>query len=310
MAASISSVESISTPESISFAQFLETSPPNQSTRIEGIWNVYQYQGEDSYRGIITPEIQLHCSGETCNGPRFFRCISRPPALVEGKFVNAFLTYRCWNCQKVEKLFSVSVRMDSHQKSYLQTGDALKLGEQPPFGPPTPARLIKLIGPDRDAFLKGRRCENQGLGIGAFVYYRRVVENQRSRILGEILQVAERVGAKPEAIETLKKAAAETQFSKAIDLAKSAIPESLLINGHNPLALLHSALSEGVHELTDDECLTIAGSIRVILAELSERLGQALKDEVELKQALDTLMNRPKPAEKPPRKSTPKQKEE
>ena len=37
--------------------------------------------------------------------------------------------------------------------------------------------------------MKGRRCGNLGLGIGAFVYYRRVVENQKSRILDEIIKV-------------------------------------------------------------------------------------------------------------------------
>jgi hypothetical protein len=83
----------------------------------------------------------------------------------------------------------------------------------------------------------------------------------------------------------------ETQFSKALDMAKDAIPESLLINGHSPVLLLHSALSEGVHALSDEECLDLASSIRVVLGELSERLGQALKDEAELSKALSTLMN-------------------
>ncbi|MFZ1219285.1 MAG: hypothetical protein WAO00_08325 [Chthoniobacterales bacterium] len=184
--------------------------------------------------------------------------------------------------------------MDKHPTEHLETGEATKFGEAPPFGPPTSARLITLIGPDRDAFLKGRRCENQGLGIGAFVYYRRVVESQKARILAEIIKVAERVGAKAEIIRVLKEAAEETQFSKAMNMAKPAIPESLLVNGHNPLGLLHTALSEGVHTLSDEVCLAIAGSIRIVLEELSERLGQALKDELELKQALDTLINRQK----------------
>ncbi|MBN8458901.1 MAG: hypothetical protein J0M04_13790 [Verrucomicrobia bacterium] len=152
--------------------------------------------------------------------------------------------------------------------------------------------MIKLIGPDRDAFLKGRQCENQGLGIGAFVYYRRVVENQKSRILQQIAKVAEKIGAPPEKVELFSKAAKETQFSRAMDIAKPALPESLLISGHNPLGLLHSALSEGVHALSDHECLEIAGSVRTILNELSDRIAQALKDEAELQAALGTLLNR------------------
>ncbi len=276
----------------LTFCEFLESHPPNQPARIakvEGWYSRPHVAG--SYQGIAAPEIQLHCSSEACNGVRFFRCISKPQDLIRGDFVNDYLTYRCWNCQKTKKVFSVSVRWD---EGHLESGHAIKYGELPPFGPPTPSRLIKLIGPDRDAFLSGRRCENQGLGIGAFVYYRRVVENQKARILQEIRKVATKVGAKPEAIEILESAEKEIQFSKAMEMAKPGLPESLLIDGHNPLGLLHSALSEGVHALTDDECLLLAGSIRVVLGELSERIAQALKDEVEIKNALTTLMNRKK----------------
>jgi hypothetical protein len=143
-------------------------------------------------------------------------------------------------------------------------------------------------------FLRGRRCENQGLGVGAFVYYRRVVENQKSRIISEILKVAERIGAPAEKLQSLRASITEVQFSVAMSSIRDAVPESLLINGHNPMTLLHSALSEGVHNLSDEECLEIASSIRVVLTELSERLSQALKDEAELKNALSKLMNRNK----------------
>jgi hypothetical protein len=38
----------------------------------------------------------------------------------------------------------------------------------------------------------------------------------------------------------------------------------------------------------------LAGSIRIVLGELSERLSQALKDEAELNKALSSLMNKKK----------------
>jgi hypothetical protein len=79
---------------------------------------------------------------------------------------------------------------------------------------------------------------------------------------------------------------------KAIESVKDSIPESLLVNGHNPLTLLHSALSEGLHAQTDEQCLELAQAVRVVLAELAERIGQALKDEAELNAAISRLMNR------------------
>ena len=238
------------------------------------------------------PEIQLHCDHENCNGVRFFRCISdQDDRLGSKEYTFFYITYRCSNCQRVVKTFSLAAKLDADLKPQ---GKCYKFGEMPPYGPPVSPKLIKLIGPDRDAFLKGRMCENQGLGVGAFIYYRRVVENQKDRIFGEILKVSEKIGATGHKLEKLRSAVKETQFSKALDMAKDAMPESLLINGHSPIALLHSALSEGVHALNDEQCLELAGSVRVVLGELSDRLSQALKDEAELTKALSTLLNKKK----------------
>ena len=239
-----------------------------------------------------TPEIQLHCDHENCNGIRFFRCVSGKDKYLESKDYEFFyVTYRCSNCQRVQKIFSLAAKVDSDAKPQ---GECYKFGELPTYGPSVSPKLIKLIGPDRDEFLKGRRCENQGLGVGAFIYYRRVVENQKNRIIEGIIKVSEKIGAPKEKLETLRAAVKETQFSKALDMAKDAMPESLLINGHSPILLLHSALSEGVHSLTDEQCLELAGSARIVLSELSERLSQALKDEAELTKALSTLMHKKK----------------
>lgn len=219
---------------------------------------------------------------------RFFRRKeSYSVGISSHDFTNFYLAYTCSNCQKTTKIFSLSAKADQGDES---SGWCYKFGELPVYGPPTPSRLITLIGPDRDLFLKGRRCENQGLGIGAFVYYRRVVENQKNKILGEIIKVSGKVNAPPEVIKTLNDAVHETQFSKALDSVRNAIPQILLINGQNPLTLLYSALSDGLHDQTDEHCLEIAHDVRVVLAELSERLGQALKDEAELNQALSRLM--------------------
>lgn len=200
---------------------------------------------------------------------------------------NAFyLYYKCSNYLKSTKIFSLCLSEIDFDKN---TALTYKYGEYPIYGPPTPSKLIKMLGPDRDIFLKGRRCENQGLGIGAFVYYRRVVENQKNRILDEIIKVATKIGAQQDSLKKLNDAKQETQFSKALASVRDAIPQSLLINGRNPLTLLHSALSEGLHGRTDEQCLEIAQAVRIVLAELSERLSQALKDEAELNGAVSRL---------------------
>jgi hypothetical protein len=128
------------------------------------------------------------------------------------------------------------------------------------------------------------------MGIGALTYYRRVVENQWGRLIGEIIKVAKTIKAPANTISALEAAASEQQFSKGVREMKDAIPPVLLINGRNPLVLLHGALSQGVHNLPDEECLTLATSIRIVLFELAEKLGQALKDEKELTDAVARLL--------------------
>ena len=45
-----------------------------------------------------------------------------------------------------------------------------------------------------------------------------------------------------------------------------------------------------MHEKSDEKCLVLAHDVRVVLAELSERISQALKDEKELNSAVSRLL--------------------
>ena len=78
----------------------------------------------------------------------------------------------------------------------------------------------------------------------------------------------------------------------AIEEIKPGIPGSLKIDGHNPLTLLHDALSEGLHAESDAECLEFAGAIRGILIHLAVETKQALQDRNELKKSIGVLLNK------------------
>jgi hypothetical protein len=271
----------------ISFKEFLEKTPPGSSAAISDICSDWDY-ATGSLRGIIIlPEITLHCdTAGKCGGNREFK--SAQSFRVADGITPEFLTYICRNCSETTKTFAVLLHAEQSKKS----GSAYKFGELPAFGPPTPARVVSLIGPQKELYFKGRRAESQGMGIAAFAYYRRVIEGQKDRIFDEIIKVCRRLSAGQPVVDELTAAKTETQFSKAVDVVKLAIPQTLFINGQNPLTLLHSALSEGLHAQTDEECLEIATSIRVVMAELAERMGQALKDEAELSTAVSRLLNR------------------
>ena len=273
--------EQPSTP--MSWVDFLQGHPPGSVAKVT---NACEPMNE--YRNVYakTPELQLFCPNDTCNSYMFFNTKDSMGNLSDGSWKFGYLTYHCRNCQNYQRTFALALKKGKGTES-----EAYKFGELPYFGPPVPPRVLRLIQPDRELFLSGRRCENQGLGIGAFTYYRRVVENQWGRLVGEIIKVGKAINATEDTIAALEAAKTEQQFNKAVAGLKHAIPPALLINGHNPLILLHAALSQGVHNLPDEECLALATSIRVVLVELAEKIGEALKDEKELTDAVAKLLH-------------------
>lgn len=272
-------------PKQISFTEFLETCPPDTELHVRSL--AYH---RDRSLVLHTADIHLPCDNEKCEGKGSlaFSHQSSITYLTRGEWKLTFETYACRNCRQTTKTFALGIKVDDT----LASGVVCKFGEAPAFGPPVPARVISLIGPDREIFLSGRRAENHGLGIGAFAYYRRVVEHQKERIIREIGRVAEKLGASNSDLKLFEAAANETQFSKAIETIRTAIPSALLIGGHNPLTLLHTALSDGLHERSDEECLEYAREIRLVLTDLAERMSQILKESSELKNAVSKLLAR------------------
>jgi hypothetical protein len=131
------------------------------------------------------------------------------------------------------------------------------------------------------------------MGIGAFAYYRRVLDNQRVKLFDAVIEVCATLKAPEDIIAQLKAAKSESQFTSAVKSVKAALPDSLSIEGHSPLTVLYTALSEGVHELTDAQCLDRAHTVRLVLAELLDRVGRLMTDDRELKSAVNSLIPNP-----------------
>lgn len=272
-------------PPSLSLGKFLEVTHPGVTVEVNQAWKISPGSGGKS-KELLTPDIRLHCSHENCDGIRTFRCETDSPVVSPSTNRLAYIIYRCSDCRSRKKTYSLSVVINPDDGS----GKIFKFGELPPFGTPAPSKLLRLFGKDSATFLKGRQCENQALGIGAFAYYRRVVESHKNDIFDGILSVCHVVQAPPEMVKEIQRARSEISFTKGIDAIKPALPEGLLINGQNPLSLLHSALSIGLHNESDDECLQAAQDIRIVLGELVERMAALKKDDAELAASVQRLM--------------------
>lgn len=276
----------------ISLKQFFESTPP-------GTWVVVADLAETEtsrtpvppprvatrLRNSKLPDLQLHCDSDDCKGARTFYT-QEELAVKENESKQLFVSYFCRNCRMSVKTYAIQARR------IVGDAEVFKYGEFPAFGPPLPSKLIALIRPEWGYFLKGRRAENQGLGIGAFAYYRRVIESQKNRILDELIKAAGRLSASQELINELEEAKRNIQFKKAIEGVKHGMPPALLIEDTNPLTLLHSALSIGLHGETDEECLAAATDIRIVMAELAERLDAIVKEHSELKESVARLLKK------------------
>jgi hypothetical protein len=235
--------------------------------------------------------IRVHCDHEQCGGVRLHDIHRTSSRFEIGNNFYYLISYLCTNCRISGKIFGVKAEGDRTRRLGLCT----KIYQAPPFGEPIPKRLFEVIGEDnREPFLQARRAIARGLGIGAYAYYRRIVENTKFALVDTVPEVVQATQAPTEQIDLLKRAQSERQFSKAIEMLRDggAIPPVLLIDGHNPLTLLHDLLSDGIHELDDEECLERAQEAEVILCEIANKMQIALTERKAVKAALSSILNR------------------
>lgn len=270
-------------PQIVSGSVFFEQVAPGVEKRVANFvrQNVQRPGTEPTHFAHL--EIRLHCDSTACGGIRTYLTSSTVSIAASGHS-KMFLLFMCQNCRTSIKQYALlGDRIDAG------SWNLLKLGEKPSFGPPMPSRASSLLGQDRDLFLKGRRCESQGLGIAAFSYYRRVIENQRNRFIDEVIRVLAIASPGDAYVAELQAAKEERHFSDSVKHLHRHFPQILSVRGQNPLALLYKTASDGIHNLTDEQCLEYAGAVRTVLFDLAEKLAQVAADDRELVDALGVL---------------------
>jgi len=164
--------------------------------------------------------------------------------------------YLCSHCESFERFF------------FLATGSELKwimkVGQFPSWEIQGNPNIETLLGQHASYYKKGLVCESQGYGIGAFGYYRRIVEETIGGLLDEISGLM--TGSELELFEgALVKVRGTIVTQEKIELVKDLLPAILRPDGMNPLSALHSSLSQGLHAESDEECLEQAALVREIL---------------------------------------------
>jgi hypothetical protein len=176
------------------------------------------------------------------------------------------LQFLCQSCKLFQRRFFVYINQE------LDT--MYKVGQYPEWEIKIDKNLEKLLNKHANTFRKGLVCESQGYGIGAFSYYRRITEEIIDELLDSILDLIEEEN-KGDYILALQKTKKTRITQEKIDLIKDILPTVLKPNGMNPLGVLHSELSEGLHAATDEDCLENAHHIKSILIFLINQIIQS-----------------------------------
>lgn len=179
---------------------------------------------------------------------------------------NLRLQYRCQSCQSFRRDFLIYI---SPQRDYIY-----KTGQYPEWEIKMDNNLEKTLNKHAKTFRKGLVCESIGYGIGAFSYYRRITEEIIDELLDSITDLIDKNN-----LEEYKAALEATRKTRVtqekINLVKDLLPDILKPDGVNPLGILHSELSEGLHANTDEACLENAMHVKDILTFLINQIIQS-----------------------------------
>jgi hypothetical protein len=173
-------------------------------------------------------------------------------------------SYRCAHCAKFTREFFIKISRDLKSIA--------KIGQHPAWDITGNKDIENLLGAHASHYKRGLICESQGYGIGAFAYYRRIVEETIDTLLdqvGDLLAGDEKVKYASALAETKK----TRQTSDKIALVKDLLPPILRPDNMNPLATLHEVLSEGLHADTDERCLKLADAVRNVLIFLTSQIA-------------------------------------
>ncbi|MFC2152683.1 hypothetical protein ACFLSE_09155 [Bacteroidota bacterium] len=193
------------------------------------------------------------------------------------------IRYQCTSCNSFERRFFIHVN---------KTLDTIyKVGQYPEWEIKMDKNLEKTLNQHAKTFRKGLVCESQGYGIGAFAYYRRITETVIDELLDSITDLIE-VENKDNYIKALELTKKTRVTQEKIDLIKDLLPSILKPNGVNPLGVLHSELSEGIHAESDKDCLENAGHIKDILVFLINQIIQSKVASKQFTNSMKTILDK------------------
>jgi hypothetical protein len=220
--------------------EFLESYPLYRKfrTRIPDVLNLPQLMRDAAPIETSVEKPPVHMDCPICDSEQTFNSVSlwrdsipyftslMPQSVEESPSVHvARLDYRCASCNKFLRHFLIKI---DREKDYV-----MKVGQEPSWDISLDAALEQALGTRAGYYRNALVCESQSYGIGAFAYYRRIVEEIIDELLDDIpaLMAGEE---RDRYLEALEQAKNTTVTKDKIDLVKDKLPAVLRPGGQKP----------------------------------------------------------------------------
>jgi hypothetical protein len=196
--------------------------------------------------------------------------------------------YRCTDCEKRASVFWVAFRSTKNEtlpgrvtqggnRDATSAGTIEKVTQWPRWTVRIPKRVEKAFGEKVVLLQRAIHCLQEGYGIGAAAYLRRLVEDE-ARAIVELVRDAARLDGDQEALRNADEALSHESASKRLEIAAKRIPPSLRVDSGNPLEVLYGSLSGPLHSETEDEAVVVASMLVEALLFVFEGLKQRVDE--------------------------------
>jgi len=229
------------------------------------------FQPVDNYPGFNSNQ-----NNRFSGSPRFAKSQDKKSSLRGTSMMGEALIIKRFTCARDSShniKFLIRYEGKKDQESVATNMFVEKIGQHPSIADLASAELRKyrpILGEKKfSEFRKGVGLFSHGIGIGAFVYLRRIVE--------DIIEEGHSVVSKSEG--WVDEDYQSKRIGEKISALADFLPNTLVQNKS-----IYAILSKGVHELSEDECKSYFPVIRLAVELiLDEKIEKAEKDEKEKK---------------------------
>lgn len=135
-------------------------------------------------------------------------------------------------------------------------------------------------------YYKGVQLYKKNFGIGSFAYFRRIIEKELMNIL---LDVSTLNSSDPRIKKLIDDYDKNSKISTLYENSFSLLPKSLQTLGSNPFEILYRLTSQGLHNITEQDCLDKADKVHRLLDYVIKKINEEKSELHDMRALLNDL---------------------